>query len=96
MSPSERLLTGQISKMIKQAKFRKERDTLGEKAVPGGAYYGIQTLRAMENFPISGISPKREFITAFAMVKKAAALANMETGSLDGKIGRAIVKPDGC
>ncbi len=73
-------------------KTRIERDSLGEKDVPVNAYYGIQTLRAIENFSISGISPKKEFISAFAMVKKAAAVANMATGSLNGKIGRAIVK----
>lgn len=71
-------------------KFRKERDSLGEKDVPIDAYYGIQTARAMENFPVSGIPPKKEFIKATAMVKKAAALANMTTGSLNKKIGLAI------
>ncbi|MBI5327961.1 MAG: aspartate ammonia-lyase [Deltaproteobacteria bacterium] len=71
--------------------YRTERDPLGEKDVPINAYYGIQTSRAIENFPISGITPKREFITATAMVKKAAAIANMATGSLNKKIGRAIV-----
>ncbi len=78
--------------MTKQTKFRIEKDSLGEKAVPQDAYYGIQTLRAIENFPVSGISPKKEFITATAMVKKAAAIANVATGSLNKKVGRAIVK----
>lgn len=73
-------------------KFRKERDLLGEKAVPINAYYGIQTSRAIENFPISAIPPKKEFITATAMTKKAAALANMSTGSLKKNIGRAIAR----
>ncbi|MBI5875905.1 MAG: aspartate ammonia-lyase, partial [Deltaproteobacteria bacterium] len=63
-----------------------------KKAVPINAYYGIQTLRAIENFPISGIPSKKEFITATAMTKKAAALANITTGSLNKKIGRAIVQ----
>lgn len=71
---------------------RTEKDPLGEKAVPINAYYGIQTLRAIENFPVSGIPPKKEFITATAMTKKAAALANITTASLNKKIGRAIVK----
>ena len=74
------------------SKTRIEHDSLGEKDVPVNAYYGIQTLRAIENFPISGISPKKEFISAFAMVKKAAAIANMATGNLNKKIGMAIVK----
>lgn len=73
-------------------KFRKEKDPLGEKAVPINAYYGIQTLRAIENFPISGIPPKKEFIAATAMVKKAAALANITTGVLNRKIGKAIIR----
>ena len=58
--------------MKAMSKTRIEHDSLGEKDVPVNAYYGIQTLRAIENFPISGISPKKEFISAFAMVKKAA------------------------
>ena len=73
-------------------KTRIERDSLGEKDVPMNAYYGIQTLRAIENFSISGISPKKEFVSAFAMVKKAAAIANMSTGNLNKRIGMAIVK----
>lgn len=78
--------------MTKQTEFRIEKDPLGEKAVPQDAYYGIQTLRAIENFPVSGISPKKEFITATAMVKKAAAIANVATGSLNKRVGRVIVK----
>ncbi|MEK7829228.1 MAG: lyase family protein, partial [Deltaproteobacteria bacterium] len=73
-------------------KTRIERDSLGEKDVPMNAYYGVQTLRAIENFSISGISPKKEFILATTMVKKAAAVANMATGSLNVRIGRAIIK----
>lgn len=78
--------------MKAMSKTRIEHDSLGEKEVPMNAYYGIQTLRAIENFPISGISPKKEFITAFAMVKKAAAVANMAADSLNVRIGRAITK----
>jgi len=76
----------------KLLKFRKEKDPLGEKEVPIDAYYGIQTVRAIENFPISGIPPKKEFIIATAMIKKAAAIANMATGSLNKNIGKAIVR----
>src|SRR3990167_6014538 len=71
---------------------RREKDPLGEKDVPINAYYGIQTLRAIENFPISGTPPQKKFIIAFAMVKKAAAIANMATGSLNKNIGKAIVR----
>src|SRR4030065_904061 len=71
---------------------RREIDSLGEKAVPESAYYGIQTLRATENFPVSGIKHPVVFIKAYAQVKKAAAKANMEVGWLDTKIGAAIVE----
>jgi len=70
---------------------RKERDSLGERDVPADAYYGIQTLRATENFPVSGIMPRPEFIRAYAMVKKAAALANQDVGWLEPYIAEAIV-----
>ncbi|HLC01357.1 MAG TPA: aspartate ammonia-lyase [Candidatus Bathyarchaeia archaeon] len=71
---------------------RREVDPLGEKAVPKKAYYGIQTLRAVENFPVSGIKAPSVFIKAYAQVKKAAAVANMEVGCLNPKIGKAIVQ----
>ena len=72
-------------------KMRKERDSLGEREVPASAYYGIQTLRATENFPVSGIMARPEFVNAYAMVKKAAAEANMDVGWLEPRIGNAIV-----
>ena len=71
---------------------RIEIDPLGEKAIPEDAYYGIQTLRAMENFPVSGIKAPTVFIRAYALVKKAAALANLEVGWLDQKTEKAIVQ----
>ncbi|UOY91862.1 aspartate ammonia-lyase [Ectobacillus sp. JY-23] len=71
---------------------RIERDFLGEKHVPKEAYYGVQTLRALENFPITGYRIHPSLITAIAMVKKACALANMESKRLPSEIGRAIVK----
>ena len=57
---------------------RIERDPLGEKAVPANAYYGIQTTRAIENFPISGLHAPDSLVTATVLIKKAAALANAE------------------
>ena len=57
-----------------------EKDSLGEKEIPIRAYYGIQTLRAVENFPVSGRTERTEFIKAYVTVKKAAALTNMELG----------------
>jgi len=68
--------------------MRTERDLLGEKQIPGDAYYGVHALRAMENFRISGvpISHYPDLIRAFAMVKLAAARANVEVGALDPAI----------
>ncbi|QHL85959.1 aspartate ammonia-lyase [Nibribacter ruber] len=73
--------------------FRIEHDFLGEKEIPENAYYGVQTLRALENFNITGITNAQEpfFIKAFAYVKKAAALANRDCGVLDPTIAEAIV-----
>jgi aspartate ammonia-lyase len=70
---------------------RVERDALGERAVPAEAYYGIQTLRAVENFPISGLRAHPAFIVATAQVKLAAAQANMILGRLEKTIGNGIV-----
>src|SRR5690625_1591265 len=72
--------------------FRIEEDLLGEKEVPKTAYYGIQTVRALENFHITGYRLHKELIVSVAQVKKAAALANMEVGTLNKVIGNAIVK----
>jgi aspartate ammonia-lyase len=70
--------------------FRTERDPLGERQVPSEAYYGIQTLRAMENFPISGVTAPPELVTATILIKKAAAEANVASGRLAPDIGDAI------
>ena len=71
--------------------FRTERDTLGEVRVPADALYGAQTQRAKDNFPISGLPPQPDYLWGMIVVKKAAALANMDTGRLDKVIGEAIV-----
>jgi aspartate ammonia-lyase len=71
--------------------FRVERDPLGEVRVPASAYYGAQTQRALENFPISGLRAPDELVRATILVKKAAARANMATRRLDRAIGDAIV-----
>jgi aspartate ammonia-lyase len=70
---------------------RIERDPLGEHAVPADAYYGIQTQRAVENFPISGLRAPAELVTATILVKKAAAAANEAAGHLPHDIGKAIM-----
>ncbi|MPQ25552.1 aspartate ammonia-lyase [Bacillus paralicheniformis] len=74
---------------------RIEKDFLGEKEVPADAYYGVQTMRAVENFPITGYRIDEELIKALAMVKKAAALANMDIKRLYKELGDVIVKAAG-
>jgi aspartate ammonia-lyase len=71
---------------------RTEVDSLGEKSVPKDAYFGIQTIRAVENFPVSGLRAPTVFVHAFVLVKKAAAMANMQVRWLEPKEGNAIVK----
>ncbi|MCU5096892.1 aspartate ammonia-lyase [Bacillus wiedmannii] len=78
--------------MIATKDIRIEKDFLGEKEVPSVAYYGVQTLRAVENFPITGYRIHPSLITAMAIVKKAAALANMDTGYLAKDIGYEIAQ----
>jgi aspartate ammonia-lyase len=71
---------------------RIERDPLGEKAVPASALYGIQTLRAAENFPISGLRPLAPFVDAVVWIKRSAALVHKETGRLEPRLADAIVQ----
>jgi len=71
--------------------FRTERDPLGELNVPADAYYGIQTERAVQNFPISGLRAPADLVTATILIKKAAAEANAALGRLDGDVARAII-----
>ena len=71
---------------------RVERDPLGELAVPNAALYGVQTERARQNFPISGLAPQPVFVDAVVWIKKAAALTHRETGRLEAKLADAIVR----
>ena len=71
---------------------RNEKDSLGYKEIPADVYYGIQTARAVENFPISGLRAHATLIRAIAMVKEAAALANRELGLVDEKTADAIIE----
>ena len=70
---------------------RIEKDPLGELAVPADAMYGVQTLRALQNFPISGLRPLEPFVIAQVWIKKAAALTHRETGRLDAQRANAII-----
>src|SRR3954464_2789407 len=65
---------------------RKEKDPLGTLDVPADALYGVQTLRAKQNFPISGLRPLEAFVTAQVQIKKAAAQTYKETGRLDARL----------
>ncbi len=69
---------------------RIEKDSLGQKEVPGEAYYGLQSVRAMENFPISGLRMHPRMVEAIVWVKKAAALANADLGLLKPEVSKAI------
>ena len=72
--------------------FRRERDPLGDVGVPEDAYYGAQTARAVENFPISGLHAHPDLVTATILVKKAAAEANASLDRLDRAVADAIVR----
>jgi fumarate hydratase class II len=71
---------------------RIEKDSLGEIAVPADALYGAQTMRAVHNFPISGMKPYRAFVWSMAVIKQAAAMVHMDLGLLDQERGQAIVQ----
>src|SRR5262245_18132694 len=68
------------------------RDSLGEKEVPADAYYGIQTSRALENYPISGWRCHPRLVDAYMLQKKASALANKECGVLEDRIASTIAQ----
>src|SRR5471032_15384 len=70
--------------------FHKERDPLGELEVPADAYYGVQTQRAVENFPISGLRAPGDLIVATILIKKAAAETNLALGRLEPDVAAAI------
>ncbi|PYR36953.1 MAG: aspartate ammonia-lyase [Acidobacteria bacterium] len=71
--------------------FRTERDPLGELSVPADAYYGVQTARAVQNFPISGLRAPTALVVSTILIKKAAAEANRDLRRLDVSIANAIV-----
>ena len=71
--------------------YRVERDTMGELEVPDGAYYGASTMRAVKNFPASGLKPPSRFVRALGLIKLAAAKVNADLGLLDPKLADAIV-----
>lgn len=76
----------------KESEFRVEKDSIGTKDVPENVYYGVQSLRAAENFHITGLNMHPEIINSLAYIKKAAAITNCEVGLLDKKRTQAIVQ----
>ncbi len=72
--------------------FRTEKDPLGTLPVPSHALYGVQTVRAVQNFPISGLRPLEPFVVAQVWIKKAAAMTHKETGRLDARLADAIIR----
>ncbi|MGL4346271.1 MAG: aspartate ammonia-lyase [Cellulosilyticaceae bacterium] len=72
--------------------YREENDSIGSKEVPKHVYYGVQTLRAAENFRITGLEMHSEIINSLAQIKKASAITNYEVGLLDKKVADAIVR----
>ncbi|MCS6774812.1 MAG: aspartate ammonia-lyase [Thermoflexales bacterium] len=72
--------------------YRIERDSLGEVRVPANAYYGAQTQRAVENFPVSGMRPYRAFVWSMLAIKRAAAEVNRDLGLLEPTIANAIIQ----
>src|SRR5712692_1087690 len=82
---------GSLSERIEHmTETRIERDPLGELPVPAWALYGVQTERARQNFPISGLKPIPRFVDAMVWIKKAAALTHRDTKRLDAKLADAI------
>lgn len=77
---------------MKEQTFRIESDSMGEVQVPAAAYYGAQTQRAVQNFPISGLRFPREFIRALGLIKRAAARVNLELGFLSQEVAEAIIQ----
>ena len=75
----------------KQQLYRSEHDSVGERAVPKDVYYGVQSLRAAENFPITGLAMHPELINSIAEIKKASAITNYEIGLLENRVADAIV-----
>lgn len=77
---------------MKKRSYRVERDYLGVKKIPSVAYYGVQTKRALDTFAVSGLRLQKNLISAIALIKKAAALANMKDGHLEQRKAKAIIR----
>jgi aspartate ammonia-lyase len=78
--------------MTDNTDFRIERDSMGDRTIPNHVYYGIQTQRAIENFPISGLKPLPTYVDACLYIKKATAIVNGELGCIPADISEVIIK----
>ncbi|MFM6281008.1 MAG: lyase family protein, partial [Dolichospermum sp.] len=78
--------------MTNNSDFRVERDSMGDRQIANHVYYGIQTQRAIENFPISGIKPLPTYIDACIYIKKATAIVNSELNCIPANISKAIIQ----
>lgn len=74
------------------SQYRIERDSMGDRSLPSSIYYGIQTLRAIENFPISGIMPLSTYVDACVLIKKATSIVNGELGCIPLDVSQAIIQ----
>ncbi|MGA1264747.1 MAG: aspartate ammonia-lyase [Prochlorothrix sp.] len=72
--------------------FRTETDSMGDRQIPAQTYYGIQTSRALDNFPISGLKPLATYVDACVLIKKATAQVNSELGCIPAEIGQGIIQ----
>ena len=81
-----------MNAQMNAVKTRREKDSIGAKDIPGDVYYGIQTMRAAENFSITGLTMHPEIISGIVQIKKAAAMTNYEVGRLDQRRTDAIVR----
>ena len=80
---------------MQEHQYRLESDSMGDVQVPASAYYGAQTQRAIQNFPISGLRFPRKFIRAIGLIKRAAARVNMEMGGISKEVGQAVIQAAG-
>ena len=77
---------------MKKTDYRVEKDSIGVKDIPEEVYYGVQTLRAAENFHITGLNMHPEIINSLAYIKKASAITNCEVGILEKKKHRLLYR----
>ena len=77
---------------MKKTDYRVEKDSIGVKDIPEEVYYGVQTLRAAENFHITGLNMHPEIINSLAYIKKASAITNCEVGILEKKKAQALYR----